>query len=74
MTMQNPQFILGLEDELVVDEFACGGGMSEGIEQAIGRHVDIAVNHDSDACSMHEANHPQTEHYRKDVFEVCGTR
>ncbi|EZP55906.1 DNA cytosine methyltransferase [Delftia sp. RIT313] len=69
--MQTPQFILGLEDELVVDEFACGGGMSEGIEQAIGRHVDIAVNHDSDACSMHEANHPQTEHYRKDVFEVC---
>lgn len=69
--MQTPQFILGLDDELIVDEFACGGGMSEAIEQAIGRHVDIAVNHDSDACSMHEANHPQTEHYRKDVFEVC---
>lgn len=56
--MQTPQVILGLEDELVVDEFACGGGMSEGIEQAIGRHVVIAVNHDSDACSMHEATPP----------------
>ena len=69
--MQNPQFILGLDDELLVDEFACGGGMSEAIEQAIGRHVDIAVNNDDDACSMHAANHPQTEHHWKDVFEVC---
>lgn len=72
--MRNPQFILGLEDEAVVDEFACGGGMSEAIEQAIGRHVDIAVNHDEDACSMHAANHPQTEHHWKDVFEVCPRR
>lgn len=69
--MRTPQFILGLDDELVVDEFACGGGMSEAIEQAIGRHVDIAVNHDDDACSMHAANHPQTEHHWKNVFEVC---
>lgn len=69
--MQTPQFILGLDDELIVDEFACGGGMSEAIEQAIGRHVDIAVNHDEDACSMHAVNHPQTEHHWKDVFEVC---
>lgn len=72
--MQNPQFILGLDDELLVDEFACGGGMSEAIEQATGRHVDIAVNHDEDACSMHAANHPQTEHHWKDVFEVCPRR
>lgn len=69
--MQTPQFILGLDDELIVDEFACGGGMSEAIEQAIGRHVDIAVNHDEHACSMHAVNHPQTEHHWKDVFEVC---
>lgn len=69
--MRTPQFILDLDDELIVDEFACGGGMSEAIEQAIGRHVDIAVNHDEDACSMHAANHPQTEHHWKDVFEVC---
>ena len=72
--MQNRQFILGLDDELLVDEFACGGGMSEAIEQATGRHVDIAVNHDEDACSMHAANHPQTEHHWKDVFEVCPRR
>lgn len=45
--------------------------MSEAIEQAIGRHVDIAVNHDDDACSMHQANHPQTVHYPRDVFSVC---
>lgn len=69
--MKTPQFILGLDDEQLVDEFACGGGMSEAIEQATGRHVDIAVNHDEDACSMHAANHPQTEHHWKDVFEVC---
>ncbi len=69
--MRTPQFILGLDDEVLVDEFACGGGMSEAIEQATGRHVDIAVNHDEDACSMHAANHPQTEHHWKDVFEVC---
>lgn len=64
------QFQLPIHDELVVDEFSCGGGMSEAIEQAIGRPVDIAVNHDSDACSMHEANHPQTKHYCADVFDV----
>ena len=69
--MRTPQFILDLEDEMIVDEFACGGGVSEAIEQAIGRHVDIAVNHDHDACSMHEANHPQTLHYPRDVFSVC---
>jgi DNA (cytosine-5)-methyltransferase 1 len=62
------QFILDLEDGLIVDEFACGGGMSEAIEQAMGRHVDVSVNHDDDACSMHQANHPQTEHHCADVF------
>jgi DNA (cytosine-5)-methyltransferase 1 len=64
------QLILGLADELVVDLFAGGGGASTGIEQALGRHVDIAVNHDPDAVGMHEANHPQTKHYLCDVFEV----
>lgn len=68
--MKTPQFVLPIYDELVVDEFACGGGMSEAIEQAIGRHVDISVNHDDDACSMHAANHPQTQHYCNDVFKV----
>nr|WP_247655504.1 DNA (cytosine-5-)-methyltransferase [Hydrogenophaga aromaticivorans] len=73
----NPQFILPIASELVVDLFAGGGGASTGIEQAIGRHVDIAINHDPEAISLHEANHPQTRHFVSDVFEVdplvvCG--
>lgn len=75
--MRTPQFILPLAHELVVDLFAGGGGASTGIELALGRHVDIAVNHDPEAVSLHEANHPQTRHYVSDVFEVdpravCG--
>lgn len=75
--MITPQFILPLAAELVVDLFAGGGGASTGIEQAIGRHVDIAVNHDPEAVSLHQANHPQTRHFVSDVFEVdplavCG--
>lgn len=69
--MIREQFSLITTDEIIVDLFAGGGGMSTAIEQALGRHVDIAINHDSDAISMHEANHPQTEHYCADVFEVC---
>ncbi|WP_257562310.1 DNA cytosine methyltransferase [Janthinobacterium sp. 61] len=68
--MNARQFLLPIHDELVVDEFSCGGGMSQAIEAAIGRPVDIAVNHNSDACSMHEANHPQTKHFCADVFDV----
>ncbi len=56
--------------ELIVDNFAGGGGASLGIEQALGRSVDIAVNHDSEAVAMHKANHPQTEHYCEDVWDV----
>ena len=52
------------------DNFAGGGGASQGIEQAIGRAVDIAVNHDQAAITMHAANHPATKHYREDVFAV----
>lgn len=68
--MIKPQFILPLATELVIDLFAGGGGASTGIEQAIGRHVDIAVNHDPEAVSLHEVNHPQTRHFVSDVFEV----
>jgi DNA (cytosine-5)-methyltransferase 1 len=64
------QFILPLAHELIVDLFAGGGGASCGIEQALGRHVDIAVNHDPEAVSLHQANHPQTQHFVSDVFEV----
>lgn len=69
--MLTPQFVLALSAKLVIDLFAGGGGASTGIEQAIGRHVDIAINHDPDAIGMHEANHPQTRHYRADVWEIC---
>lgn len=68
--MLTPQFVLPLHSELVVDLFAGGGGASTGIEQAIGRAVDVAINHDPEAISLHQANHPQTMHYCSDVFEV----
>ena len=63
--------------ELFVDNFAGGGGASTGIETAIGRSVDIAINHDPDAIAMHRANHPATRHYCEDVWgvdpvEACG--
>lgn len=61
---------LALGHELIIDNFAGGGGASEGIEQAFGRAVDIAINHDGEALAMHEANHPATKHYREDVFDI----
>jgi len=65
--------------ELVVDNFAGGGGASTGIEAAIGRPVDIAVNHDPEAIAVHKANHPETRHYCESIWEVdpheaCGSR
>jgi len=68
--MLKPQFLLPISDELIIDLFAGGGGASTGIEQSIGRHVDIAVNHDRDAVALHQMNHPQTRHLVSDVFEV----
>lgn len=56
--------------EIVVDNFAGGGGASTGIEIAIGRSVDIAINHDPAAIAMHRANHPTTKHYTEDVWKV----
>lgn len=67
----NPQLLLAVHEELSIDLFAGGGGFSLGFEMATGRHVDFAVNHDRAAVSMHEVNHPTTEHKRSDVFEVC---
>lgn len=57
-------------DEIIVDSFAGGGGASTGIELATGRVVTIAINHDADAILMHKTNHPYTEHYRADVWEI----
>jgi DNA (cytosine-5)-methyltransferase 1 len=56
--------------ELFVDNFAGGGGASTGIEMAIGRPIDIAINHDTDAIAMHKANHPETVHYCESVWDV----
>ena len=59
-----------LWDEIVVDNFAGGGGASTGIKMAIGRDVDIAINHDPAAIAMHRANHPLTEHYCESVWDI----
>ena len=56
--------------ELIVDNFAGGGGASTGIELATGKSVDIAINHDPEAIRMHKANHPHTKHYCEDVWQV----
>lgn len=55
---------------LIVDNFAGGGGASTGIEMAIGRSVDIAINHDPAAILMHKTNHPTTKHYQESVWDV----
>lgn len=59
-----------INGELVVDNFAGGGGASTGIELATGYSVDIAINHDPEAIKMHKANHPYTKHYCEDVWQV----
>lgn len=66
-------------DEIIVDNFAGGGGASTGIELATGRPVAIAINHDPAAILMHRTNHPYTEHLQASVWdvdpvEVCAGR
>lgn len=56
--------------ELIIDCFAGGGGASVGIEMALGRQVDIAINHDPEAIRMHKVNHPDTLHLTEDIFKV----
>lgn len=56
--------------ELVVDLFAGGGGASTGIERALGRSPDIAINHSPEAIALHAANHPTTRHYIESVYTV----
>ena len=57
-------------DYLIIDNFAGGGGASVGMEAALGRPVDIAVNHDPIAIAMHRANHPDTLHLCESVWDV----
>ncbi len=59
-----------LFNEIVVDNFAGGGGASTGIEMALGRSPEIAINHDPDAIAMHTVNHPRTEHYCESVWDI----
>lgn len=61
---------LDLFREIIVDNFAGGGGASTGIEMATGMSVDIAINHDPAAIEMHKLNHPDTEHYCESVWDV----
>lgn len=61
---------LDLGNELIIDNFAGGGGTSTGLEQAFGRPVDIAINHDPEALAMHAANHPHTTHLCESVWDV----
>ena len=59
-----------INGELIVDNFAGGGGASTGIEMATGYSVDIAINHNPEAIRMHKVNHPNTKHYCENVWAV----
>lgn len=68
---------ISLLDEIIVDNFAGGGGASTGIELATGRPVNIAINHDPQAILMHKTNHPYTKHlcesvWQADPVELCS--
>lgn len=66
----NTQYQLNYANDLRIDLFAGGGGASTGTEMATGKPVDIAVNHSDNAISMHRLNHPHTQHFTCDVYEV----
>lgn len=68
--MDNNRAQTSIFDEIIVDNFAGGGGASTGIELATGRVVSIAINHDPDAILMHKTNHPFTEHFQASVWDV----
>lgn len=65
-----PEEKIMINKEIIVDNFAGGGGASTGIEMATGISVDIAINHDPEAIRMHKMNHPSTKHYCEDVWQV----
>lgn len=69
MSIAEQTFICN-DGEIIVDNFAGGGGASEGLEEATGQPVSVAVNHDPDAIAMHKVNHPRTKHLCEDVFHV----
>ncbi len=59
-----------MSKELIIDNFAGGGGASIGMQLATGEHVDHAINHDDIALAMHEANHPNTRHWNESVWDI----
>lgn len=77
--MITPQLTIGLHEEIFIDNFAGGGGASTGIELALRRPVDDALNHCRKALAMHRMNHPQTKHHREDIrhadpLKIAGNR
>lgn len=68
--MLTPQYLLPIANEIAVDNFAGAGGASTGIEAALGRPVDVAINHDPEAIAVHQWNHPQTLHLCENVWQV----
>jgi len=70
--MRRDDFTMSLDlgHELIIDNFAGGGGTSTGLEEAFGRPVDIAINHDPEALAMHAMNHPHTKHLCESVWDV----
>ena len=58
------------DEWMIVDNFAGGGGASTGIEMAIGRSPNVAINHDPEALAMHKANHRWTRHYEQNVWDI----
>lgn len=78
-TSCKPNAQTSILDEIIIDNFAGGGGASTGIELAAGRPVNIAINHDAAAILLHKTNHPHTEHIQTSVWdvdpeEVCAGR
>ncbi len=65
-----PMHIIAMPTDLIGDSFAGGGGASLGIEMALGRSPDFAINHDAEALLMHAANHPDTIHLEENVWKV----
>lgn len=57
-------------EDLIIDYFAGGGGVSQGIRDACDREPDVAINHCEHSIAMHEANHPKTIHLRENVWNV----
>jgi DNA (cytosine-5)-methyltransferase 1 len=57
-------------EPIIFDSFAGGGGASTGIELALGRSPEYAINHDADALALHAANHPETVHLSENVYKI----